>query len=288
LTSASNGAFQCVTVVTAPACTVGQVLGSMNGALVCLTPQTGPAVPTCTAGQVLGSMNGALVCVTPVSGPTVPTCAAGDVLVSNGSGGLACSGTLTASVTTLQSTVTALQSTVSTLQTSVTTLQTSVTSLQTRVTTLESAGSGIHNRYLGLTTVTTTGTISSAGSDVGIKSAAAICAAQYGAGTHMCTREEIYESVAAGSSAFTALTTVAAGWVWAPAWNEPVGAVSIATPGTGTGDNCASYTYNTADTNQRGATMEWKPWAVGRPAAILINGGALAACNAARPIHCCK
>jgi hypothetical protein len=287
--SSSNGALVCVTVaasdgggpgVTIPSCTAGQVLTSNNGAFQCTTVVT---APSCTTGQVLGAMNGALVCVTPSPGLTVPTCAAGDVLIPNGAGGLACSGTLAASVATLQSTV-------STLQSTLTTLQTTVTSLQTRVTALESAASsgGIKNRYVGLTTVTTTGTISSPGSDVGIKSATAICVAQYGAGAHMCAREEIYESVAAGSSAFGALTTVLPGWIWAPAWNEPVGAVTIATTGTGTGDNCASYTYNTADTNQRGATMEWKPWAAGRPPAILINGGNLAACNAAHPIHCCK
>ena len=286
--TSSNGALVCVTVaasdgggpgLTIPSCTAGQVLTSSNGAFQCTMVVT---APTCTAGQVLGAMNGALVCVTPSPGLTVPTCAAGDVLVPNGAGGLACSATLAASVATLQSTV-------STLQSSLTTLQTAVTSLTTRVTALESAGGGgIHNRYVGLTTVTTTGTISSAGSDVGIKSAAAICVAQYGAGSHMCTREEIYESVAAGSSAFGALTTVLPGWIWAPSWDEPVAAVTIATPGTGTGDNCASYTYNTADTNQRGTTMEWKPWAAGRSPAILINGGNLAACNTTHPIHCCK
>jgi hypothetical protein len=106
----------------------------------------------------------------------------------------------------------------------------------------------------------------------------------------MCTREEIYESVAAGAPAFGGTTTVNQGWIWAPSWDEPVGPVSAPglVPGSGTGDNCASYTYNTADTNQKGTTMEWKPWGTGRPPAILIKGGNLAACNQIFPIHCCK
>jgi hypothetical protein len=196
---------------------------------------------------------------------------------------------LQSSVTSLQSTVTSLQSSVTSLQSTVASLQSSVTSLQSRVTALENAGPpGARNRYLGHTTATTNGMIQAPGADVGIASAAAICAGQFGAGAHMCTRDEVYESVAAGSTAFRAGVTVAAGWIYAPSWQEPLGAVSVSTPGTGTGDNCASYTYPTADTRQTGTTMEWKPWGAGRPAAILINGGSLAPCFQTVPIHCCR
>ncbi|MCS6913795.1 MAG: hypothetical protein NZ890_11215, partial [Myxococcota bacterium] len=74
-------------------------------------------------------------------------------------------------------------------------------------------------------------------------------------------------------------------WVYAPSWKSPLGTNTDGT--SGLGDNCGSYTYETAHLQWSGVavstgilnTTRW---------GVRFHGGSAALCNAALPIACCK
>jgi hypothetical protein len=110
--------------------------------------------------------------------------------------------------------------------------------------------------YQGLTAVTTNGWIKHAGQADGLQAAAAVCADTFNSlpGVHMCSGQEIYNSVLAG--AFAVGVPVAKGWIYFPSSNEPAG-TPVFNAGQGQADNCGGYTYLTADRLWRGIAFEW-------------------------------
>lgn len=141
-----------------------------------------------------------------------------------------------------------------------------------------------HALYVGNTTAVTNGAIQAAGTPKGLPSAAKLCSAQYGEGAHMCTMQELYDSVLSG--ALNENNTMAQAWVYFPSWNEPVAAPAL--PESGQADNCAGYTYPTADLKWRGMTASWDTVAATSSKSLMWMGGSQAACSAQKPIACCK
>jgi hypothetical protein len=166
--------------------------------------------------------------------------------------------------------------------------QTNLNNLQNQITAASSSGN--KSFYQGLTTnsyngqqVMTGGTVN----NPGIASAAAICAAQYGTGAHMCTVMEIYDSVALAGQNSTdkfdpTQASAAPGWVYMVGWNAPVAGPQQ--PTAGLADNCGSATYPTADRKWQGMQFVWQKVNTGFYAPTFNN----AACNAESQIACCK
>lgn len=295
--TAMGGALRCVATASGPglpSCAPGEVLTASDAGASCVRPIT---VPTCGAGQVLGVSGGALVCVTPsTSGPPIPTCGPGELLVAS-DGGFACESAtstsiasqnaqimaLQASVMALQTSLTAAQTALTTVQGTVTTMQTNITSLTSRVAALESAPRpGV---YVGNTSTTVRGDITD-GITRGLPAAASRCRAEFGAGAHMCTVEEIHRSVSNGTIAATA--SIARAWVYSADGTRNNG-TPTREPTASLHNNCAGYTYPTADTFDTGTAFEFSPWAHnGVRVAKFFVGGTDAACNRTFPIACCR
>jgi hypothetical protein len=137
--------------------------------------------------------------------------------------------------------------------------------------------------YVGNSTVSTNGAISHAGQPTGLLSAAAYCADTYGAGAHMCTGQEIYNSVLAG--VFAVGTAVPKGWMYFPSSVEPDGPVQAGNnPQQGQADNCAGYTYPTSHRLWAGIAFEWNANAGGAWSPFYDVTG----CFTALPIACCQ
>lgn len=138
--------------------------------------------------------------------------------------------------------------------------------------------------YVGNTTAVTNGRIQAAGTPTGLRSAAKLCSYQFGAGAHMCTMQELYDSVLSG--ALNENNTMAAAWIYFPSWNEPTAGAALA--GNGQADNCAGYTYPTADLKWQGMTASWDTIAATSAKSLIWKGGSQASCNMSLPIACCK
>jgi hypothetical protein len=160
-----------------------------------------------------------------------------------------------------------------------------ITDLTTLITTIENTPASGISTFAGNTTMSYNGNFvaASAGSDNGFVGAAKVCEAQYGAGAHMCTSLEIYESAVKGVIGST--KNIAKAWVYFPAWNNPVAGSND--PLQGQGDTCGSLTYPTGD-------LRWTGIAVSTGAlrttrwGVRFHGGSEAPCNAPLPIACCK
>lgn len=249
-------------------------------------------IPKCAQGQALTGDGNALKCVD-VGGPAgngggadmkgagggdmampafpaVPACGQGRCLTGDNAGQLSCIDVAATNQTIVQ-------------------LQNDLTSLINRVTALEKiingGGAGGAGKFVGVTKATSKGRIDHQGVDVGLASAAAYCADEFGAGAHMCTNNELYLSVATGKLTSKDTITPSA-WVYFPTWQNPLGAAQQ--PRAGMGDNCASYTYPTNDRLWSGNAVEWKTNHQGDAYAFWWHGGSEATCNIARPIACCK
>jgi hypothetical protein len=248
-------------------------------------------IPTCTGSQVLTGDGKNLKCVEPGSTnnngndagnqPTpdmagqnnqlhVPACGDGRCLTGENDGTLMCVDITTTNQTLIQ------------LINDVTTLKNQVNSLQKEVDMI-SGGGGVAS-WVGNSTATTVGRIVHANADVGLASAAATCADDFGAGAHMCTVYEMYGSVANGK--ITSKTTVPKAWVYFPSWQSPI--ASPQNPLGGNSDNCSSYTYPTNDRHWAGIAVEWRMNFQGDASGFWWHGGTEALCNGALPIACCK
>lgn len=163
-------------------------------------------------------------------------------------------------------------------------LTTDTADLTTKINDLK-VGGGAKSVYVGNSNNAVNGAISSNGL-TGLAAAADICGTKFGAGAHMCTVFEIYDSVASGK--INSTTTYASkAWVYMVGWNSPAGANTGTDPKAGLNDNCGGYTYPTGDRQWYGtaftfdkvATMQFAP---------RFYGGSEAACSASFPIACCK
>jgi hypothetical protein len=139
--------------------------------------------------------------------------------------------------------------------------------------------------YVGNSAASTNGLISHAGQPPGLRSAAAFCADTYPAnpGVHMCSVQEIYNSVLVG--AFVTGTPVSQGWIYFPSSSEPAGTpLAGNNPGQGQADNCGAYAYPTADRLWRGKAFEWNANATGNYSPFYD----VTPCFTSIPIACCQ
>ena len=244
-----------------PPCADNEVLTGDGKALKCVTRAGTGSTGGGGGGQDGGGQTQALV---------VPACAPGKVLSGNNDGTLSCVDPTVTNAMLAQ-------------------LINQVASLTNRVTALEKnmggmGGGGGGGKYVGVTKASTSGRISHANSDIGLASAAAYCNDDYGTGAHMCTNYELYSTVASG--AVNARDVIPKAWVYFPAWQTPMAGPQQ--PLAGMADNCASYTYPTADRRWTGTAVEWKVNHQGDASAFWWHGGAEAPCNGQLPIACCK
>jgi hypothetical protein len=152
------------------------------------------------------------------------------------------------------------------------------------------SGGGSLGKYVGLTPTAVNGAMDSGNGQnpKGLASAATLCTNTYGAGAHMCSVLEIYESAATG--VFTQQADVAAGaggWVYMEGWNgEPVAGGAASEPGAGLTDNCASYTYPTGDRFWKGTAFQWATQTFSGIKMPKLN--VAVGCATKLPIVCCK
>ena len=249
--------------------------------LACGSDNTGggttyAAFPDCKgeANQALATdTTGQLVCRTlPAGTASVPDCSGPDVALTYGPSGFSCvpRNVVDASTKTLLDTLTQVEQKIVDYGTQVTKLGT---------------GPGTQAAYVGLTKTNVTGRITS-GNLVGIPAATALCATDYGAGSHMCTVYELYYSAALLKNLDPMVDIAPGGWVYMQSWRKaPANPVE---PSAGLADNCAGYTYSfqNVDTNQwNGTTFAWTVGASG------IRGPKFYAntqCNVPQPIACCR
>src|SRR4029077_3008937 len=79
-----------------------------------------------------------------------------------------------------------------------------------------------------------------------------VCAKDFGTGAAMCTVNEIFNSAINGTLVRTAPMAEDA-WIYAANLQNPLGS-RVA----GLGDNCAGYTYETADASWQGTSFQWR------------------------------
>jgi len=116
----------------------------------------------------------------------------------------------------------------------------------------------------------------------GIGAASKKCEAEFGAGAHMCTVFELFDSVS--TNVIKQATAIPASWVYMEGWNTPV--ANPSNPGEGLNENCASYNYDTADQKWQGMQFTWATTALNNVDKALHFKNV--ACNATLPISCCK
>ncbi len=142
--------------------------------------------------------------------------------------------------------------------------------------------------FVGVTTATTNGRITSAGALTGLPAAAAICSAQFGAGAHMCVSEELANSVVDGTL-LNAATTVPKAWMYFTAWQNSALSGQV-DPLEGLADNCGGFTYQTADRRWSGTAMRWDASSANPTDRMLhfVTGPGNIQCNNTLPIACCQ
>ncbi len=149
-------------------------------------------------------------------------------------------------------------------------------------------GGGASAKYCGQYTAAQNPNGAISGNGVtGVAGAANLCAqvAGCGAGAHMCTVYEMYESVAAGH--ITAAMNIGQSWVHMSSWQHN-GIAGQATPNNGLSDNCGGWTYPTGDLKWYGTTVEWKAAQTGPKALHFASGPGVVGCAQRFPIACCN
>lgn len=137
--------------------------------------------------------------------------------------------------------------------------------------------------FVGQTTTKTTGRIVFGGRPAGLPSANAMCAAEQGAGTHMCSARELFGAVLNGT--LSQMRSVPPAWIYMPTWNTPDPAAQE--PLSGLADNCGGYTEGTASPKWSGMAMDWSE-SVYMERVLQFDSGPLAPCDASLPVACCK
>jgi hypothetical protein len=164
----------------------------------------------------------------------------------------------------------------------VTALQAEVQSLQNELTQLTGVLGGTTG-FVGSTRTTTVGRIQYPGTPAGLPSANALCAAELGAGAHMCTLGDLVGGVL--NATFDPNSDVSKAWFYMPTWNTPLHGAQE--PLSGLADSCGGYTDGTADNNWAGMAVEW---ILGyRDIRVLyFDSGSLAPCDQPLPVACCR
>lgn len=157
-------------------------------------------------------------------------------------------------------------------------LNNKVVALQARSETPQKTANG----YVGLTAMTTNAYLI-LNNLQGLAAAQRLCDNQYAGGAHMCTMEELYQSVALG--VIRATSTIARSWVYAPNWNEPFAMAESAKRGIS--DTCRNYTDRGSSSRHSSIQVEWGPLPDGSPG-FRWRGGSDALCPTAIRIACCR
>ena len=224
----------------------------------------------CAAGQVLSTdSSGQFVCRDlPKGAVSLPVCDKDTGAVTSDGKALSCTDRNVA------------DSNVASATTRLNTIRDKIADLSNRTTVVQGKGGGAAV-FIGTTTNTYKGAIGDANGNIGVAAAANNCVAQFGAGAHMCSVYEIYNSVASGK--LTVQTTVAESWVYMAAWRQVSGATD---PSDGLNENCAGFTYPTGDKKWYGTTFQWgQVTFTGRFAPKFVGD---VACSDLKPIACCK
>lgn len=236
------------------------------------TLPAGLTLPECTDGQLLGaSADGkTLVCVNaPIAKLDIPApCDATTGALNSDGKALGC--------------VTKASGNLDSMFTSQIDMYTKqVSDLSNTVTVLQGGG-GATPVFVGTTKATTNAMVTDANGNVGVAAAANVCAAEFGAGAKMCTIYDMYNSVVRGK--ITPQMTVAKSWVYAANWKVPTAGATEAL--NGLSDNCAGFTYKTADQKWTGTSFLWEPVAYnGKFAPKFVSN---TACGTVQPIACCR
>ena len=211
--------------------------GSVGTAQVLVDPN-GLMLPDCQDGQLIGvNPDKSLTCVSALSGMLAPpTCLPGTQALTSMKD--AATGKIVLSCVTKGSGANDV-----TTSTRITKAQTDVNNLQTMVNQITSGG-GTRSRYVGASTATSDGDVKT-GTLEGIRAAAQLCTTDFGAGAHVCTPFEIYESVIVGD-VLDGNTNVGPLMVYMEAWVPPFAAGGTE-PTAGLSENCGGHTYRTGD-----------------------------------------
>lgn len=137
--------------------------------------------------------------------------------------------------------------------------------------------------FVGITAATTTGRIEYPGTPAGLPAANARCAAELGAGAHMCATREMFGAVL--NSTLNPQDDVPKAWLYMPTWNTP--AAGAEQPLSGLGDNCGGYTDGTVNHGWTGMAVDWSV-SVYQERVLHFNSGPLAPCDQPLPIACCR
>lgn len=213
--------------------------GNVGTAQVLVDPN-GLILPDCQDGQLIGiNADNTRACISVRSGklvPPNPTCkdteALGTMKDGNGNNQLVC----VPKGSGANDTVT---------MTRITKAQTDITNLQMMVTQVQSGG-GTRSRYVGPTfsTAKVNGEVFY-NTLAGIRATNQLCEKDYGAGSHVCTPFEIYESVIVGDK-LDGTADVGPLMVFMEAWVPPFAAGGTE-PTAGVSENCGGFTYKTGD-----------------------------------------
>jgi len=245
--------------------------GGPSGGGGVVLPPGGLTFPDCTDGQLIAvGADRTLSCTSAPVGKLNPTaCQAGTQAMTAKAGGV------------LDCVNKGMGGNDQTLRTRIDTATMKVNNLKTNVDVL-SAGGGGKAVYVGTTAAGTKGRITDGAGLFGIGAASKKCEAEFGAGAHMCTVFELFDSVS--TNVIKQATVVPASWVYMEGWNTPV--ANPSNPGEGLNENCASYNYDTADQKWQGMQFTWATTALNNVDKALHFKNV--ACNATLPISCCK
>lgn len=225
---------------------------------------------TCNAGQVLSTdASGQFVCKDlPAGAVSLPAC-------DPNTGGVTADGK---ALSCTDRNVT--DSNVTDVTNRLNTIRNTITDLTNRTTVVQNKG-GTAAVFVGTSKATTNGMITDANGNIGVAAAANVCVAEFGAGARLCSVYDIYNSIVSGK--ITPQQTVLESWVYLEAWTQVTGATELAN---GLNENCAGFTYKTADQKWTGTVFKWEPVAYNGKYAPKFTSGL--ACGSIRPIACCK
>jgi hypothetical protein len=249
------------------------------------------SLPTCADSEYLVYTANGIACQAITGGNvTLPSCSATNQLLTY---------TMTGEIGVFSCTDKGTESLSSSDITTINNNYQTLINMETVIKNLETNPRAAAAKYCGSTTTTTVGRITANnGALVGLAAASNLCSqvASCGAGAHMCTVYEMFESVASGVVKQT--DQIAKAWVYMASWqNFSTGAVE---PTAGLNDNCGSYTYPTGDRQWQGTAVKWENDQAGDRTLKFYTGVDRtgignpsgnyegAPCNKALPIACCK
>lgn len=249
---------------------------------VVVVDPNGLLLPDCTEGQLVGiNADQTLGCVTVSSMLNPPKCAAGTQALTSTKDSVTMKAVLSCVDKGAGATDVTTSTRISNASSSIMTLQTTIGTLTT--------GGGTRSKYIGSTTVTPNGNISTMlnGKTVGgARAASALCEAAFVAGAHMCTPMEIFESLAIGDKLNQNTVAITTGqMVYLQGWTRGAGSTE---PNAGLNENCGGQTYDTADRGWHNTVFTFAPASATITTKVAKFDQASPVCQTKSQIACCK